>query len=96
MQIEYRRNEKMYSFEDLLENRLLEKDLLNVNFVVDGDKSIGKILDTCSWGILRFIDTTGKITVIRRYPNSPGKLMLFGYTEDTSIEIPDIFEALQK
>jgi hypothetical protein len=85
MQIEYRRNEKMYSFEELL-----EKDLLNVNFVVDGDKFIGKLLDTCAWGILRFIDTTGKITVIRRYP---GKLMLFGYKEDTSFEIPDIFEA---
>jgi hypothetical protein len=94
MQLEYRRNEKMYSFEDLLENRLL-----NVNFVVDGDKPIGRILDTCSWGILRCIDdTTGKITVLRRYPNSPGKLMLFGYKENTSIEIPDIFEAhgLQK
>ena len=88
MQIEYRRNEKMYSFEDLLENRLL-----NVNFVVDGDKFIGRILDTCSWGILRCIDDTGKISTIRRYPNSPGKLMLFGYKEDTSIEIPDIFEA---
>ena len=94
MQIEYRRNEKMYSFEDLLENRLLD-----VNFVVDGDKFIGKLLDTCSWGILRFTDeTTGKISTIRRYPDSPGKLMLFGYKEDTSIEIPDIFEAhgLQK
>ena len=93
MQLEYRRNEKMYSFEDLLENRLY-----NVNFVVDGDKPIGRILDTCSWGILRCIDDTGKITVLRRYPNSPGKLMLFGYKENTSIEIPDIFEAhgLQK
>jgi hypothetical protein len=91
MQIEYRRNEKMYSFEDLLENRLLD-----VNFVVDGDKFIGKILDKCTWGILRFIDTTGKITVIRRYPNSPGKLMLLGYKEDASFEVPDIFEALQK
>jgi hypothetical protein len=92
MQIEYRRNEKMYSFEDLLENRLLD-----VNFVVDGDKYIGKILDTCSWGILRCIDdTTGKITVLRRYPNSPGKLMLLGYKEDASFEVPDIFEALQK
>jgi hypothetical protein len=91
MQIEYRRNEKMYSFEELLENRLLD-----VNFVVDGDKFIGKILDTCSWGILRFIDTTGKITVLRRYPNSPGKLMLLGYKEDTSFEIPDIFEEIQK
>jgi hypothetical protein len=94
MQIEYRRNEKMYSFEELLENRLLD-----VNFVVDGDKFIGKLLDTCSWGILRFTDeTTGKISTIRRYPDTPGKLMLFGYKEDTSIEIPDIFEAhgLQK
>jgi hypothetical protein len=91
MQIEYRRNEKMYSFEEFLENRLLD-----VNFVVDGDKFIGKILDTCSWGILRFIDTTGKITVLRRYPNSPGKLMLLGYKEDASFEVPDIFEALQK
>ena len=93
MQLEYRRNEKMYSFEDLLENRLY-----NVNFVVDGDKPIGRILDTCSWGILRCIDDTGKITVLRRYPNSPGKLMLFGYKEDTCFEIPDIFEAhgLQK
>jgi hypothetical protein len=85
MQIEYRRNEKMYSFEDLLEN-----ELWDVNFVVDGDKFIGKLLDKCAWGILRFTDdTTGKITVIRRYP---GKLMLFGYKEDTSFEIPDIFE----
>ena len=94
MQIEYRRNEKMYSFEDLLEN-----ELLDVNFVVDGDKFIGKLLDKCAWGILRCIDdATGKITVIRRYPNSPGKLMLLGYKEDTSFEIPDIFEAhdLQK
>jgi hypothetical protein len=94
MQLEYRRNEKMYSFEELLENRLMD-----VNFVVDGDKFIGRILDTCSWGILRFTDEpTGKISTIRRYPNSPGKLMLFGYKEDTSIEIPDIFEAhgLQK
>lgn len=94
MQIEYRRNEKMYSFEDLLENRLLD-----VNFVVDGDKVIGKLLDICSWGILRFADdTTGKINTIRRYPDSPGKLMLFGYKEDTYFEIPDIFEAhgLQK
>ena len=94
MQLEYRRNEKMYSFEELLENRLL-----NVNFVVDGDKFIGKLLDTCSWGILRFTDeTTGKINTIRRYPDSPGKLMLFGYKEDTYFEIPDIFEAhgLQK
>ena len=94
MQLEYRRNEKMYSFEELLENRLLD-----VNFVVDGDKFIGKLLDTCSWGILRFTDeTTGKISTIRRYPDTPGKLMLFGYKEDTSIEIPDIFEAhgLQK
>ena len=89
MQLEYRRNEKMYSFEDLLENRLY-----NVNFVVDGDKPIGRILDTCSWGILRCIDdTTGKITVLRRYPNSPGKLMLLGYKEDASFEVPDIFEA---
>ncbi len=108
MEIENRRRDRIYTFEELLENiiEIMEKEL---TFIISGNKLLHtymvgqapimsrddfmcKLLGWHHTGLV--FKNTGNDNLILRIYNIDGKLYTCGYMDgmDTRIEIPDIFE----